>query len=148
MSDKLKIKGTARGICRYDDGRVEIVEQGNMIVNSGFDMLIQSLIKSSGRPNPLSHVAIGSGTTATSASMTALSAEHHRGAGTWTWNTGSKLFTISTTFAKGAVTQLIAEGAVFNAASGGTMFDRVAFSQAVQGTSDMTYTQEFTFEVM
>lgn len=148
MSEKLKIKGTARGICRYDDGRVEVIEQGNMIVNSGFDMLIRSLIKTDGRPNPLSHVAIGSGTAATSAAMTSLAQEHHRGKGTWTWNQGSKVFTISTTYPKGSVTELIAEGGVFNASSGGAMFDRVVFSPTTQGTIDMTYTQEFDFEVM
>lgn len=148
MSDKLKVKGTARGICRYDDGRVVVVEQGNMIVNSGFDMLIKSLIKTDGRPNPLSHVAIGNGTTATNASMTALESEHHRGEGTWTWSEGAKSFTISTTFPKGDITENISEGGVFNASLGGDMFDRVVFLQSTQGTSDMTYTQEFTFEVM
>lgn len=147
MIETITIKGTARGICRYDDGRVVIIEQGNMIVTSGFDMLIKSLINSEGRPNTLSHVAVGSGTAPTASSMTSLEQEHHRGEGTWEWNEGSKVFTISTTFPRGAITELIAEGGVFNSALGGDMFDRVVFSPATQGAEDMEYTQQFMFEV-
>lgn len=147
--NKFKLKGTARAILKYDDGREEVIEQGNMIVNSGFDLLISSLIKTgSDRPNSLSHVAIGTGSTASSSSMTALVAETNRGVGTWSWSAGSKVFRISTTYAKGSVTGLINEGGVFNASSGGTMFDRVVFTSPIQGTSDMTYTQEFEFEVL
>lgn len=145
---ELKFKGTARAKLKYDDGREEIVEQGNMIVNSGFDLIISSLISSSNRPNTLSHVAIGTGDTVSSSSMTALVNETHRGFGTWSWSAGSKVFTISTTYPKGSVLDLIAEGGVFNASIGGTMFDRVVFTSPVQGTADMTYTQEFEFEVL
>lgn len=147
--NKLKVKGKARAILKYDDGREEVIEQGNMIVNVGFDLLITSLIKTgSDRPNPLSHVAIGSGSTASSSSMTSLVSETNRGVGTWNWSTGSKVFTISTTYAKGSVTDLISEGGVFNASSGGVMFDRVVFPTPIQGSSDITYTQEFEFEVL
>lgn len=147
--DKIKLKGTGRAILRYDDGRVETIEQPNMIVTSGFNFLISSLIKSGAdRPNPMSHVAIGSGSTASTASMTALVTETNRGAGTWSWTAGNKKFTIRTTFPKGSVTALITEGGVFNAASGGTMLDRLVFSTPIQGSADLTYTQEFEFEVL
>ena len=87
MTDKIKFKGTGRVTLTHDDGRVEVYEQHNMIVNSGFNIIISSLI-SSERPAQLSHVAIGTGTTATSETQTTLVAEKYRKAGTWTWTSG------------------------------------------------------------
>lgn len=147
MTDKLQIKGTARAILTHTDGRVEIIEDHNMIMNGGFDLLISSLINSSNRPDPLGYIAIGRGTTATAATQTALVNEAYRKAGTWSWNAGTKTFTITASWATGAVTGNITEGAVFNASSGGTMFDRIVFSTPFAGASDIQYTQQFEFEV-
>ena len=147
MTDQLKIKGTARAILTHDDGRVEVIEDHNMIVNSGFDLLISALINSSNRPSPLTHIAIGTGTTAASATHTALVNEKYRKAGTWSWSAGSKTFTITATWNRGAVTGTITEGAVFNASSGGTMFDRIVFSTPFTGSADIQFTQQFVFEV-
>lgn len=147
MTDKLQIKGTARAILTHTDGRVEVIEDHNMIMNGGFDLLISSLINSSNRPDPLGYIAIGRGTTATAATQTALVNEAYRKAGTWRWNAGTKTFTITASWATGAVTGNITEGAVFNASSGGTMFDRIVFSTPFAGASDIQYTQQFEFEV-
>lgn len=147
MTDKVAIKGTARAILTHDDGRVEIIEDHNMIMNGGFDLLISSLINSSDRPNPLGYIAIGTGDTATNATQTALANEYDRLQGTWLWVPGSKSFTIQAAWAKGAVLGTIKEGAVFNAASGGTMFDRIVFSTPFTGSSDIQYTQQFVFEI-
>ena len=46
MTDKIKFKGTGRVTLTHDDGRVEVYEQHNMIVNSGFNIIISSLISS------------------------------------------------------------------------------------------------------
>lgn len=145
---KIKLKGLARAILRHDDGRVETYETHNMIVTTGFDLVIKSITGVGGRPDVLSHIAVGTGTTSSAASQTSLISEVARNAGTWNWNQGSSKFTISTTFPKGSVTALITEGGVFNAASGGVMFDRVVFETPFQGASDITYTQEFEFEVL
>lgn len=147
MTNSLKIKGTARTILTHDDGKVEVFEDHNLIVTSGFDLLISSLINSSNRPNPLSHIALGTGTTAAAASQTALANETYRKAGTWSWSAGTKTFTITANWAKGAVTGTITEGAVFNASSGGAMFDRIVFSTPFTGSSDIQFTQQFEFEV-
>lgn len=144
---KLKVKGTARAILTHKDGRVEVIEDHNMIMNGGFDLLISSLINSSNRPNPLSHIAIGTGTTAVAATQTALANEYARKAGTWSWNSGTKTFTITASWNTGEVLGVITEGAVFNASSGGTMFDRIVFSTPFTGSADIQYTQQFEFEV-
>lgn len=147
MTEKVGLKGTARAILTHDDGRVEVIEDHNMIMNGGFDLLISTLINSSDRPNPLGYIAIGTGTTAVSANQTTLANEKYRKAGTWSWVSGSKIFTITSEWARGAVTGTITEGAVFNASSGGTMFDRIVFSTPFTGASDIQYTQQFEFEI-
>lgn len=147
MTDKIKLKGTARAILKHDDGRVEVIEDHNMIVNAGFDFIIASLINSSDRPNPLTHIAIGTGTTAAAATQTALVNEYSRKAGTWSWTAGSKTFTITAEWSRGEVLGTITESAVFNASSNGTMFDRIVFSTPFTGAADIQYTQQFEFEV-
>lgn len=147
MTDDIKVKGTARAILTHTDGRVEIIEDHNMIMNGGFDLLISSLINSSDRPNPLGYVAIGRGIAATSATQTALENEYDRKQGTWSWTPGTKVFTITAEWATGEVLGTITEGGVFNAASDGTMFDRIVFSTPFVGASDIQYTQQFEFEV-
>lgn len=147
MTDKVGIKGTARAILTHSDGRVEVIEEHNMIMNGGFDLLISSLINDTGRPDPLAYIAIGSGTTATAATQTALVDEKYRAQGTWDWTAGSKVFTITASWNQGAVLGTITEGAVFNASTGGTMFDRIVFSTPFTGSSDIQYTQQFEFEV-
>lgn len=147
--NNLKIKGTSRRTIEHSDGTVEKIEEHNMIVTSGFNLIISSLITSgSGRPNTLGYVAIGSGTTAPNASQTTLVSEQYRKAGSWTWSAGSKTFTITSSWDKGAVVGSIAESGVFNASSGGSMFDRVVFENPSVLTADDKYTQEFEFEVM
>lgn len=147
MTDKIKFKGTGRVTLTHDDGRVEVYEQHNMIVNSGFNIIISSLI-SSERPAQLSHVAIGTGTAATSETQTTLVTEKYRKAGTWTWVSGSKKFSIKADWDRGAVLGTITEGGVFNAATGGSMFDRLVFETPFTGAADTKFSMEFEFEVM
>lgn len=144
----IKVKGVGKAILTYPDGTVKTIENCNMIVNSGLDFLIKCIINSgANRPNPLGYVAIGTGTGVTTGGMTALVSELARGAGSWTYTAGSATFKISTSFARGAVIGTVTEGGVFNAASAGVMFDRVLFTEPIPVTSDVAYTQEFTFTV-
>lgn len=147
MTDKLQLKGTARTILEHTDGTKEVFEQHNMIMNVGFDLLISSLINSSNRPSPLGYVAIGTGTTATAATQTALANQKYIKQGTWSWNSGEKKFTITAEWNTGEVTGTITEGGVFNASSEGVMFDRIVFSTPFVGASDIKYTQQFEFEI-
>lgn len=144
----LKIIGVAKTTLTHDDGRVEVFEQHNMIVNTGFSFIISSMIKSgSDRPNPMGYIALGTGKTAAKATDTALEKESFRKQGTWSWSTGAKSFTIKASWNKGEVTGVITECGVFNAATGGTMLDRLIFSTPFTGASDIQYTQELTFTV-
>lgn len=148
MTTKLNLKGTARTILTHDDGRVEVFEQHNMIVNSGFNFIISSMINSgNNRPSPMGYIALGTGDTAAAATQTSLVNETYRAAGTWQWSAGSKTFTITASWAKGAVLGTITEAGVFNSSSGGTMLDRLVFSTPFTGASDIQYTQQLEFEI-
>lgn len=145
---EIKIKGVGKAIIKRADGSVDIVKNSNMIVNAGKDFVIKSIIMTgSNRPNPMGYIAVGKGTTPTTPTMTSLVTEAKRGATNWTYDGNGVTFTASTTFARGSVTGTITEGGVFNASSGGVMFDRVLFSPAIVLGADDEYTQEFTFTV-
>lgn len=148
MTDGIKLKGTGRAILLHEDGTKEIYEKHNLIVTAGYDFIVKSLISSTGRPAVLGYVAVGTGTGAAASSQTALVNEVGRATGTWTWTAGEKKFTISASFAKGAITGAISEGGVFNASTDGTMFDRCVFTNPITVDATIAYTQEFDFEIM
>lgn len=144
----IKLKGVGRAIIKRSNGKIDVVENSNMIVNVGKDFIIKSLIMTgSNRPNPLGWVAIGKGTGATSPTMTKLVNESNRKAGTFTYDGNGTSFTVSATYMKGYVSGVITEGGVFNSDVGGVMFDRVLFSPSIEIGADDEYTQEFTFTV-
>jgi len=59
---KLRLKGTMESWLKHDDGSVEYFRKDNLIVDAGFDFICDAMFKPSGRPNVMSHIAIGTGT--------------------------------------------------------------------------------------
>ena len=145
----MKLTGKSKLIVRYSDGRVETTENHNLILNAGFDFVISKIITAD-TSAPMGYVAVGTGTTAASASMTGLQTETNRTQGTWSWTSGQAdtTFGISATFAEGAVIGTITEAGVCNAATGGVFLDRVLYDNPLIGTSDSTITVEFEFGVV
>ena len=115
----------------------------NMIVNVGYDFICNSLAETT-RPTVLSHIALGTGTTAAAATQTALVTEASRLAATYAHTAGTKTFTMTATFNAGVATGAITEAGVFNSAGSGTMFDRITFPVINKGADD-TITAQFTF---
>ena len=99
---------------------------------------------SSGRPGVMSHIAIGSGTTATAAGQSSLVAQLAIKSATYSHSSGTKTFTLTTTFNPGVGTGAVTEAGVFNAVSGGIMLDRVVFSAINKAAAD-TLNVIFTF---
>tara|TARA_B100000212_G_scaffold159027_1_gene119425 strand:- start:5171 stop:5611 length:441 start_codon:yes stop_codon:yes gene_type:complete len=93
----------------------------------------------------MSHMAIGTGTTAAAASQTALVTEANRQALTST-NVSGAAVTYSATFGAGNGTGAITEAGLFNASSGGTMLCRTVFSVINKGAAD-TLTVSWTVTV-
>ena len=92
----------------------------------------------------ISHIAVGTGTTAPAAAQTALVTESARVAATYAHTAGTKVFTMVATFPAGTATAALTEAGIFNAASAGTMLDRVTFAVINKGAAD-TLTVTFTF---
>ena len=126
------------------DGSVIVRVKDNLIVNAGFSFIAQSVGLSSGRPSVMSHIAVGTGTTAAASANTALVTELARKAATFSHTVGTKVFQFEATFNAGEATGAITEAGVLNAASAGTMLDRVVFAVINKGADD-TLTQRFTF---
>ena len=126
------------------DGSILVRVKDNLIVNAGFSFIAQSIGLSTGRPSVMSHIAVGTGTTAAASANTALVTELARKAATFSHTVGTKVFQFEATFNAGEATGAITEAGVLNAASAGTMLDRVVFAVINKGADD-TLTQRFTF---
>ena len=92
----------------------------------------------------MAYTAVGTGTTAASATQTALVTELARKAATYAHTAGTKVFTFTTKFNAGEATGAITEAGICNAATGGTFLDRVTFNVINKGADD-TYESHFQF---
>lgn len=143
-NDDLKLKGTLELVLNKANGDVQSFRKDNIIVDVGFDFIANAIGLDVGRPAVMSHIAVGSGTTAPAAGQTALVTEITRVAATYSHTAGTKTFQFQATFAAGVGTGAITESGVVNASSGGILFDRVTFPVVNKGADD-TLTATFTF---
>lgn len=127
LNEKMKLNGAMTATLKHENGDVEVFHKNNMIVDVGFDFVADALCKANSRPNPLSHIAVGTGTDAVIGTQTSLSAELTRLAATYSHTVGTKAFTLTATFDAGVATGPITEAGVFNDAVDGIMLDRVMF---------------------
>lgn len=141
--DFLKLHGALTLTLFKADGTVEVTHKDNIIVNAGFDLICDSLGAAS-RPAVLGYIGVGTGSVTPAAADTALGTQTVRQAATYAHTAGTKVFTMTTTFAAGVATAALTEAGVFNAAAAGTMLDRVTFPVINKGASD-TLQAVFTF---
>ena len=121
----------------------EVVQEiDNLVVTAGKGYVASRMKDTSA--TAMSHMAIGTGSTAAAASDTALGSEAARTALTSTTVTANEIVYVDT-FAAGTGTGAITEAAILNASSGGTMLCRTVFSVVNKGASDsMTITWTVT----
>lgn len=138
------------GVCestliRPDGSGVHHVQR-NLITNAGFDLVCDVLGKNA-QPSDLTHIGIGTGTTAAAAGDTTLDTQTARIEATYAHTSGTKVFTLEAVFAAGTGTGNIAEVGAFNAASSGTMFNRIVFAAGdrVNKTGDDSLRETLTF---
>lgn len=145
-NEKMHLKGSMTAMKRnVKTGDVTTMRQDNIILNGGFDFICNAIGAASGRPNAMSHIAVGTGTTAPAATQTALVTELARKAATFAHTAGTKIMTFSAKFNAGEATGAITEAGVVNAASAGTFIDRVTFAVINKGDDDeLTVTFQFT----
>jgi hypothetical protein len=123
----MQIKGRFSCNVRKADGTTLCWQKDNMIVDSGYEFLMTSMFEKNNRPYPISYIAFGSGSTPTSADMTALENEVVRVPAEWTWNPEERVVSV---FATVTISEpvIITEAGLFNAETEGVMFDRVTFT--------------------
>lgn len=138
INDGLKMKG--RLTISINDEVVQEID--NLVVTTG-KAYVASRIKDASA-TAMSHMGIGTGTTAAAAGDTALVSEAARTALTSTTVSTNTVVYVDT-FGAGTGTGAITEAGVFNASSSGTMLCRTVFSVVNKGADDsMTITWTIT----
>ena len=137
IHDDLKLTG-ALTIALND----EIVQETeNLVVTAGKDWVADRMNDANA---VMSHMAVGTGTTAAAAGQTALVTETDRNALTSTTVTNNAVAYVAT-WAAGDATAAITEAGIFDAASSGDMLARTVFSVVNKGAADsMTITWTVT----
>ena len=140
ISDDLNMKG--RLIIRLNDEIVQEVD--NLVVTAGKGYVASRMKDATA--TAMSHMAIGSGSTAAAASDTALGNQLGRVALTSTTvNTGAGTVTYVATFGAGTGTGALVEAGILNASSGGTMLCRTVYTTINKSSNDsMTITWVIT----
>lgn len=135
IKDKLSVSGMLEIVLKDEFGNIK--EQRtlkNLITDLGKAWIAARMVDA-GIPDAMSYMAIGTGTTATASSQTALVTESARSALTSSVVSGSTI-TYSATFGAGSGTGAVTEAAILNAAAVGTMFNRTTFAAINKGASD------------
>lgn len=138
LNDGLKLTGKLS--IAINDKVVQ--EVPNLVVTAGKGYVASRMKDTSA--TAMSHMAIGTGSTAAAAGNTALGSESARTALTSTTVSSADIVYVDT-FAAGTGTGAITEAGIFNASSGGTMLCRTVFSVVNKGANDaMTITWTVT----
>lgn len=138
INDGLKMKG--RLSIAINDEVVQEVD--NLVVTAGKNYVASRMKDTT--DTAMSHMSIGTGSTAAAAGDTALGTESDRQALTSTTVTNNEVVYVAT-FGAGDGTGAITEAGVFNASSAGTMLCRTVFSVVNKGSDDsMTITWTVT----
>lgn len=141
--DGLKAKGTLDIVVRGPDGNIKDEKKvENLIVDTGLDFIASRMSGTS--ENVMSHMAVGTGSTAAAAADTALGTELDRNALTSTTVTDNAIAFVCS-WAAGDGTGSLTEAGLFNAASAGTMLCRTVFGTVTKAADDsMTITWTIT----
>tara|TARA_B100001094_G_C17839105_1_gene627071 strand:+ start:211 stop:663 length:453 start_codon:yes stop_codon:yes gene_type:complete len=137
MDSKLKLNATGKlHVALYgpDGSLKEERSVTNVVVDDGLDH-IASRLGASSAPTAMSHMAIGSSSTAAASADSSLGTELGRVALTSTTVTNSSVQYIGD-FPAGTGTGAVVEAGVLNASSGGTLLCRTVFAVVNKGAAD------------
>lgn len=143
--DTLKATGQLRVVLEGPNGEVkEDVLLKNLVVDTGLNFIVNRMKDAAAAV--MSHMSLGTGTTAAAAANTTLETEisGSRVALTSTTVTANQITYIAS-FAAGVGTGAVTEAGIFNASSGGTMLCRTVFPVVNKQAGDsMTVTWTVT----
>jgi hypothetical protein len=135
FENNLSVKGRLSVVLRDADGNVKQAQDiPNLVVSSGL-AFIASRMKDT-TDAAMSHMAVGSGTTAAAAGDTALETQIGSRVSLTSTTVTSNAVAYVATFAAGTGTGAITEAGIFNASTAGTMLCRTVFSVVNKGADD------------
>jgi hypothetical protein len=140
INDSLKITGDVQ-ITVFDPASGEVKdtrEIKNLVVTAGKTFIAAAMLKTTtNSPAAMTHMELGTGTTAAAAGDTALQAAISGARVTFSSATSaSNVVTYAASFPAGTGTGAVTEAGIFNASSAGTMLCRTVFSVVNKGAAD------------
>ena len=134
INDSIKVTGELKLTLTRPDGNVkhEVIIP-NLVVTTGKSYIVSRMKDASA--TAMSHMAIGTGSTAAAAGNTALGSEAGRVALTSTTVTNNDVAYVAT-FPAGTGTGALTEAGIFNASSSGTLLCRTVFSVINKASAD------------
>jgi len=129
-----KVKGALEIVLRDKNGKVKDQRKlKNLIVTTGVNYIADRMADAA--EGAMSHMAVGTGSTAAAAGDTTLGTETARVALTSTTQTNDDVVYVAS-FGAGTGTGALTEAGILNASSGGTLLCRTVFSAVNKGASD------------
>lgn len=136
VNEKLKVTGDVSFVLRDETGKViQTKEVHNLVVTTGLNYIASRMKDATA--TAMTHMAVGTGSTAAALGDTTLGAEVGSSRTTLTSTTVStNTIQYACTFGAGVGTGALTEAGVFNAASLGTMLCRTVFSAINKAAGD------------
>lgn len=139
FNDSIKMKGKLNIVLTGPNGEVkEQREVDNLVVTVGKNFIASSMVKTTtNSPAAMTHMEVGTGTTAAAVGDTTLQTAVASSRVTLTSATAStNSVAYVATFPAGTGTGALTEAGIFNASSAGTMLCRTVFSVINKGAAD------------
>ncbi len=136
IKESLKLKGDVTLTLTDKNGKLKDKKEiKNLVVNAGLSFITSRMLGTS--KAVMSHMALGSGSSAANASDTALGSQvGSREALDSASETSTGVITFASTFEPGDATGALTEAGIFNASSGGDMLCRTVFSTVTKASTD------------
>jgi hypothetical protein len=134
LHDTIKMTGDLKIVLKDENGQIKHEQEvKNLVVTVGKNFIASRMKDTT--DDAMSHMAIGSGTTAANVADTALETSLGRVSLTSTTVTNNNVAYVAT-FPAGTGTGAVTEAGLFNASSGGDMLCRTVFSVINKGAAD------------
>ena len=134
IHDTIKMTGDLKIVLTDADGQIKHEQEiKNLVVTTGKNFIASRM--KDGTADVMSHMAVGSGTTAAAVGDTTLGTELGRVALTSTTVTTNNVAYVAT-FPAGTGTGAVTEAGLFSAVSAGTLLCRTVFSVINKGAAD------------
>jgi hypothetical protein len=142
MEDQLKLRGDVAIVVKDKDGNIkEERHEKNLVVSAGLNFICSRMKDTT--DGVMSHMGLGSGTTAAAAGDTDLESILGSREALDSTTVSSNTIQYVSSFEAGDATGAVTEAGIFNASSAGTMLCRVVFA-AINKSADDTMSVTWT----